>query len=1524
MGGTLFFTAYDDTNGYELWKSDGTATGTVLVKDIRGGSTSSAPRNLVAVGNTLYFRAYTDANGYELWKSDGTAAGTVLVKDINSGSTGSYPNYLTNVSGKLFFQASDGSNGAELWTSDGTSAGTRLVKDINAGSSGSYPGYLAAANGKLFFTAYSVDQGYELWTSDGTSAGTVLVKDIQSGATGGYPRDLVSMGTQVFFSAADGQNGYELWKSDGTASGTVLVKDILPGGFGSYPFYLANAGGKLLFRANDGSSGYELFSSDGTATGTVLVKDIRNISGSYPTNLADLNGSVIFSANSGGIGRELWKSDGTKNGTTLLKDIYPGGTGSSPSELIKSGSYVYFRATDRSSGSELWRTDGTIAGTVEVSDIRSGLYGSYPQQLTDIGGTLFFVARGTNLADGSSSGYELWKTDGTQAGTVLVKDINSGGSGSYPTHLTNVNGTLYFTAYTPTTGYELWKSNGTEAGTTIVKEIGSGATGGYLSELTNVNGKLFFRAYQSGSGYELWKSDGTNAGTVLVKDIRPTVVYNGTTYENSFPSQLTNVGGTLFFRAYTYESGYELWKSDGTSTGTVLVKDINTNSSVTGTTDSSFPTNFTALNNKLFFSAYNPSSGYELWTSDGTANGTVLVKDIYSGTNGTTPNSAYPSQFKAFGGKLYFQANSTSGVELWQTDGTSTGTTLAKDIWSGTNGSAPLYLTPSGDRLFFSADDGVLGRELWSVGDPVGTLSFSTSTATVAEGSSVIVSVKLTTGGDPLASALTVSIVPTSSTATSADYTLSATSVTFPAGSTSGMTKSIILSTVQDQIAEGDDQVMLTLQNVSGVGQVDTKLAVQAVSIIDDDNAGISITKAAALSVDEAGSKVTFTVALNSIPTSNVTIPISSTDSTQGTVSPTSLTFTPANALTPQTVTITGVKDNVLDGNQLFTILTGSAQSTDTKYNGLDPEDVQVTSVDGDKGSVVVTVASGLQVTEQGGIATFTVALGSLPKANVTIDLSSSNAAEGTVSPSTLTFTPTNGTTPQTVTITGVDDQTIDGDQIFKIILAAAKSTDTAFNSVDPADVTVTNRDNDQASIVVTPTNGLTVSESGTQTTFTIALSSLPSADVTIPLSSSDATQGTVSPSSLTFTKTNGMTPQTVTVTGVHDFAVDPNKLFQILVAAATSSDSHYNGLNGSDVQLTSSDIDQAGIQVQSSGLVLSENGTSATFSVVLQSKPTSNVTIAISSSDEGEAAVSVKSLTFTPTNALVRQTITVTGVDDSTVDGNQAFKINLAPSVSTDPLYQGLDAADLDGTNADNDQPGIIVTQAASLSVSEKGTAVTFTIALTKLPVTDVTIDLTSSNSTQGTVSPAKLTFTSANALTPQTVTVTGVDDGIADGTQAFAIITSTTQSTDASYNGLSVDDVGVTSFDDGRRPYQNPRNLYDVNDDNKVTPLDALLIINDIARNKTRVLPSTHTDGQLYVDVSGDETISALDALRVINEIARNKRGVVSTSGEGESLGTFAASASLVQPPDDPRSQATQFDDLLTLLARDQARKV
>jgi len=138
VNGTLFFRANDGIHGEELWKSDGTAAGTMMVKDLNPGAGSSSPGSLTNVNGTLYFAAANGINGVELWKSNGTQAGTVLVKDINAGGSSS-PQYLTNVNGTLFFAADDGVNGSELWKSNGTAAGTVLVKDINPGSSYGFP-----------------------------------------------------------------------------------------------------------------------------------------------------------------------------------------------------------------------------------------------------------------------------------------------------------------------------------------------------------------------------------------------------------------------------------------------------------------------------------------------------------------------------------------------------------------------------------------------------------------------------------------------------------------------------------------------------------------------------------------------------------------------------------------------------------------------------------------------------------------------------------------------------------------------------------------------------------------------------------------------------------------------------------------------------------------------------------------------------------------------------------------------------------------------------------------------------------------------------------------------------------------------------------------------------------------------------------------------------------------------------------------------------------------------------------------
>ena len=230
-----------------------------------------------------------------------------------------------------------------------------------------------------------------------------------------------------------------------------------------------------------------------------------------------------------------------------------------------------------------------------------------------------------------------------------------------------------------------------------------------------------------------------------------------------------------------------------------------------------------------------------------------------------------------------------------------------------------------------------------------------------------------------------------------------------------------------------------------------------------DDTAGIIVTPTAGLTTTEAGGTVTFTVRLNSQPTAVVTIGLSSGNPAEGTASPATLTFTPANFAIPQAVTVTGTDDPEDDGDVASTIVTAPASSADPNYNNLNAADVAVTNTDDDTAGITVTPVAGLTTTEAGGTATFTVRLNSRPTAEVTIALSSSNPGEGSVAPATLTFTPANFSSPQTVTVTGVDDAEADGRTTSTILTAPAASTDPGYNGLNAADVAVDNDDNDTA-----------------------------------------------------------------------------------------------------------------------------------------------------------------------------------------------------------------------------------------------------------------------------------------------------------------------------------------------------------------------------------------------------------------------------------------------------------------------------
>ena len=441
-----------------------------------------------------------------------------------------------------------------------------------------------------------------------------------------------------------------------------------------------------------------------------------------------------------------------------------------------------------------------------------------------------------------------------------------------------------------------------------------------------------------------------------------------------------------------------------------------------------------------------------------------------------------------------------------------------------------------------------------------------------------------------------------------------------------------------------------------------------------------------------------------------------------------------------------------------------------------------MTNTDNDTAGITVTPTSGLTTTEAGGTATFTIVLNSQPTADVTIGLSSNDTTEGTVSAASVTFTTANWNTPQTITVTGVNDAIDDGNIAYSIVTAAAVSGDPNYDDLDASDVSVTNTDDDTAGIIVTPTSGLITSEIGGEApTFTVVLTSQPTANVVINLSSSDTTEGTVGPVSLTFTSANWNTPQTVTLHGVNDVVDDGDIPYSIVTAPATSGDPAYSGMNASDVSATNIDSDVAGFFVNPiSGLTTTEAGGRAHFTVVLNTQPSADVTIALSSSDPSEGTVSPASLTFTSDNWNIPQTVDVTGVNDPLDDGDIAYTIVTAAAISADPGYNGLNPFDVSVLNIDNDTAGITVSPTFGLTTTESGGTATFTIVLNSQPTADVTIGLSSSDTSEGTVSPASVTFTTANWNTPQTVTVTGVNDLFDDGDIAYSIVTAAATSSD------------------------------------------------------------------------------------------------------------------------------------------------
>jgi ELWxxDGT repeat protein len=750
-GDVSFFAADDPDTGRELWRTDGTATGTYQLADICPGECSSSPSVYATAGDSYFFQAIEKESGrYELWVTRGTPATTVRLtrEHLDVEPNGNLQRRWVPSLGLLFFLAKDGIHGSELWRTDGTAAGTFMVTELRSGDLGSEPQEMTDFNGRLYFVANDGVRGPMLWKSDGTAVGTVPVRDpIPNSADHEGPSKLRAVGRSLYFVAPVPGQGVELWKSNGTTRGTAPLADLSPGPASTQFYDLTFQGDRLYFVADTGA-GQELWTSNGTVAGTRALTQFAKPDAFFfqqPESylpLVTVGGRFAFVANDGAHGSELWWTDGTPQGTAMVKDVCPGAC-SGAQNPHAFGNRAVFLGTTPARGTEPWITDGAAGGTRILRDLCPGACSSFPYDFVwDLGGRMVFAAnkpegQGAQLwsSNGTTAGTvpigtflsltpegggigitrlgnrvvfaaaepghggEPWTSDGTIQGTTLLADINRLDlGGSQPALLNAVGSYVLFFATDGTHGFELWKSDGSRIGTTRVHDFVPGPGSPIVfsrAPAEQAGGKLFFPLVELGVGAVLWRSDGTDAGTVRLTP-------PGGPYLEGF-SELRAVGGTVFFTGTLEESGLELWKSDGTPAGTVLVKEIYPDSI------GSDPRNLTAFQGRLFFTAETPEERRELWVSDGTAAGTRLLKDI----NPEPGSGSYPNSLTPFGGRLWFAAADASPIthHLWSTDGTSAGTVLM-DLVPGSDLSVN-GMAAAGSRLFFFA--GLPGEEqgLW-------------------------------------------------------------------------------------------------------------------------------------------------------------------------------------------------------------------------------------------------------------------------------------------------------------------------------------------------------------------------------------------------------------------------------------------------------------------------------------------------------------------------------------------------------------------------------------------------------------------------------------------------------------------------------------------------------------------------------------------------------------------------------------------------------------------------------------------
>ncbi|MCP3058820.1 hypothetical protein LXT21_08555 [Myxococcus sp. K38C18041901] len=386
--------------------------------------------------------------------------------------------------GGMVFTADDSARGHEPWVSTGSpGAGTRLLVDLFPGTRGSEPRWFTRVGGQVFFAATDPVAGRELFVTDGTTAGTRRVKDIWPGEVGSFPNALFEYQGLLYFTAGTPAYGRELWRSDGTAAGTVMIADLEPGVEDSAPDQLTKGGDGALYFVVSAES--------------VFVKLMRlGVSGS-PVEVFRTTSDLGFQFPMVAVGRKLFFVTRMEHHGAVSLRVTDGGAPSVSvgifgrvGDMVAQRDWLAFVAAAHmeDENTELWRSDGTVAGTVLVEDVRAGNVGSAPDHLAVLGDTLFFAA------DNGTNGVEPWDSDGTAVKTRLFGDLELGPGSSFPQALTVVEDFLFFSADVRGRGQEPWVSNGIRVGTVALTELAPGPRGSSPRNFRRSGWSVFFSA----------------------------------------------------------------------------------------------------------------------------------------------------------------------------------------------------------------------------------------------------------------------------------------------------------------------------------------------------------------------------------------------------------------------------------------------------------------------------------------------------------------------------------------------------------------------------------------------------------------------------------------------------------------------------------------------------------------------------------------------------------------------------------------------------------------------------------------------------------------------------------------------------------------------------------------------------------------------------------------------------------------------------------------------------------------------